>query len=81
MTPQNVMHAYWEQPGRVPVWSIRLQEYHGSKIVQHHQCYVRSLTRPKAIDAALARVAELQAQVASMASSCRALVPAGERVA
>lgn len=52
MTPQNVMQAYWTQPGRVPVWSIRLQEYHGSKVVKHHQCFIRSLTRPKAIDAA-----------------------------
>lgn len=52
MTPQNVMQAYWSVPGRVPVWSVRLQEYHGSKVVQHHQCFVRSLSRPKAIDAA-----------------------------
>lgn len=37
---------------RVPVWSIRLHEYHGSKVVKHHQCFIRSLSRPKAIDAA-----------------------------
>jgi len=52
VTPQNVMQSYWTQPGRVPVWSIRLQEYNGSKVVRHHQCFIRSLTRPKAIDAA-----------------------------
>lgn len=52
MTPQNVIQAYWTQPGRVPVWSIRLHEYAGSKIVKHHQCFIRSMTRPKAIDAA-----------------------------
>lgn len=52
MTPQNVMEAYWTDPRREPVWSIRLHEYAGSKVVKHHQCFIRCRDRKRAIEVA-----------------------------